>query len=83
MSKLILAEKPSVAKDIAKAIGKMSLKDGYIEVGNYIITWAVGHLLAIDDDIAPKEWKIETLPIIPERFKYKPNKNKVNRETLI
>lgn len=69
--KLILAEKPSVARDIARALGGGKQKDGYIEAGEYVITWALGHLLEIDDSIAPKEWKIENLPVFPERFSYR------------
>ena len=69
--KLILAEKPSVARDIAKALGGGKPKDGYIEAGEYVITWAMGHLLEIDDSIAPQKWEIESLPIFPERFSYR------------
>lgn len=74
MSKaLILAEKPSVGKDIAKALGLSSTKDGYIEGKDYIVTWAMGHLvtLAAPEEYKPeyKEWKMELLPMIPERMK--------------
>ncbi|QID33081.1 type IA DNA topoisomerase [Pampinifervens florentissimum] len=69
--KLILAEKPSVARDIAKALGGGKPKDGYIEAGEYVITWAMGHLLEIDDSIAPQKWEIASLPIFPERFSYR------------
>lgn len=74
MSKaLILAEKPSVGKDIAKALGLSSSKDGYIEGKDYIVTWAMGHLvtLAAPEEYKPeyKEWKMELLPMIPERMK--------------
>ena len=72
--KLIIAEKPSVAMDYAKALGKPQRFDGYVKSGDYTITWAVGHLLEIDDNIAPREWKLDNLPIIPEEFKYKPIK---------
>ena len=72
--RLIIAEKPSVAMDYAKALGKPQRFDGYVKSGDYTITWAVGHLLEIDDDIAPKEWKLENLPIIPDEFKYRPIK---------
>ena len=47
MSKLIIAEKPSVAQSIAKVLGATSRKEGYIEGGNYIVTWCVGHLAAM------------------------------------
>lgn len=73
MSKmLILTEKPSVARDIAKALKGCKEKQGYIDCGNYVITWAFGHLFEIDtDSIAGKEWKLETLPIFPKEFKLK------------
>lgn len=72
MAILILCEKPSVAKQTAEGIGKYETKDGYIQAGQYYITWAFGHLLEIDDKIAPEQWDLETLPIVPERFSYKP-----------
>ena len=81
MKKLILAEKPSVAKDIALALcdklSKDASKKGYYECENtkygfLYITWAVGHLVEIDDSIAPRKWSLETLPILPETFKYIP-----------
>ena len=75
--KLIITEKPSVAFDVAKGIGgKTEKKDGYLKVGDYCITWCYGHLLEIDDRIAPKEWKIETLPILPDSFSYRVIKGK-------
>jgi len=49
MSKLILAEKPSVARNIAAALGCKDRKDGYIQGNGYIITWAFGHLLQLYD----------------------------------
>ena len=72
--KLIIAEKPSVAFAIAKALGIKSKKDGYIENGKYIISWCVGHLVSMaypqtyDESFA--KWRYEDLPIIPEEFQY-------------
>jgi len=77
MKRLILTEKPSVARDIASALceskDKDTTKKGYFECKekNLYITWAIGHLVEIDDDIAPRKWSLETLPILPETFKYK------------
>ena len=68
--KLILAEKPSVAEDIAKALGGGVKEKDHIKVRQYIITWAYGHLLEIDDRIAPEKWELESLPIFPQRFEY-------------
>ena len=69
MKVLILAEKPSQAQDISKAFKNCQKKDGYIECGNFIITWGYGHLLEIDTEkIAPKG---EVL-VFPEKFEYRP-----------
>lgn len=74
MSKvLVLAEKPSVGKDIGKALGIHGGKDGFIEGKDYVITWAMGHLvtLAAPEEYRPeyKEWKMELLPMLPEKMK--------------
>ncbi len=73
---LILTEKPSVARDFAKALGVKGKKDGYLENEDYIITWAVGHLVELfepqDYDPKWKRWRLENLPILPSRFQYKP-----------
>jgi len=71
MSKvLILAEKPSQARDYAKVF-RCQKREGYFDCGNVLITWAFGHLFEIDDSIAPKEWNLESLPIFPQYFKLK------------
>ena len=69
--KLILTEKPSVAVDIAKSLGRFDRKDGYLEAGDYTVTWAFGHLFEIDDSIASERWELSTLPVFPEEFRYK------------
>lgn len=73
---LILTEKPSVARDFAKALGVKGKKDGYLENEHYIITWALGHLVELfqpqDYDIKWKKWHLKDLPILPARFQYKP-----------
>ena len=74
MKKVIIAEKPSVAKNIADATSAVR-KNGYFEGEDYIITWAFGHLLQLYDardyDPLMKSWKIEKFPFIPETFLYK------------
>lgn len=70
----VIAEKPSVAKDIAKFLGATNTKDGYIEGNNYFVTWAFGHLVEIKDfkELGYNEkWSLETLPFIPEVFELK------------
>jgi DNA topoisomerase III len=73
---LILTEKPSVARDFARALGVKGKKEGYLEDENYIITWAVGHLVELfepqDYDAKWKKWRLENLPILPDHFQYKP-----------
>lgn len=73
--KLIITEKPSVAMEFAKALKlNINRKDGYIESGDWIITWCVGHLVtmsypeAYDEKL--KVWSLETLPFIPKEYKY-------------
>ena len=73
--KLIIAEKPSVALAIAKALNIKGSRDGYIENGEYIISWCVGHLVAAafpeEYDAKYSKWSYADLPIIPDNFKYK------------
>ena len=73
---LIITEKPSVARDIARALGKFENKKDYLENDEYVITWALGHLVTLyepeDYDKKLKFWTLSTLPIIPEEFKFKP-----------
>ncbi len=72
--KLIVTEKPSVAKDIAKVLGIGRSRDGYMENNDYIITWCVGHLIQLaypeEYDLKYKSWNINDLPIFPKQFKY-------------
>lgn len=86
MKKLILAEKPSVARNIAEALKCKMKKDGYIEGENYIITWAFGHLLTLYDckDYDPKLalWSFENFPYIPEEFKYKIKNDGKNKNVV-
>jgi DNA topoisomerase-3 len=69
--KVIIAEKPSVAREIAKVFGAVNKKDGYIEGKGYTFTWAFGHLLQL---AAPQEygyygWNVQNLPMLPSKFK--------------
>lgn len=88
MKTLILTEKPSVARDFALALGCASAgQDGFIENENYVITWAIGHLLAPFDpeDYDPKykKWSLATLPILPEEFKFKAQPKTVKQLNVI
>ncbi len=73
--KLIITEKPSVAMEFAKALKvNTTRKNGYLEGAEWIITWCVGHLVTMsypekyDENL--KKWRLETLPFLPEEYKY-------------
>lgn len=72
----IIAEKPSVARELAKTVGANSRKDGYIEGNGYYVTWAFGHLVQINAPESEGKWSIERLPIIPEKFEIRPTGKK-------
>ncbi|TCM98010.1 DNA topoisomerase-3 [Paenibacillus sp. BK033] len=80
MKSLVLAEKPSVAKEIARVLGCGSKNKSYMEGPNYVVTWALGHLvtLAEPEDYDPKykTWNLEDLPLLPGKMNLK-----VMRET--
>ncbi len=86
MKKVIIAEKPSVAKNIADAFNIKTRKDGYFEGDNHLITWAFGHLLQLYDakdyDESMKSWRLEKFPFIPEEFKYKVKCDSKNRASV-
>ncbi|GHU91024.1 DNA topoisomerase [Clostridia bacterium] len=73
MSVLVIAEKPSVGQSLAAVLGVKKKQDGYIDCGNYIISWCVGHLARLADpavyDIRYSKWRREDLPILPETWK--------------
>lgn len=72
--KLIITEKPSVARDFARVLNVKGNRDGYIENNEYVISWCVGHLVGMlypeDYDIKYKSWKLEDLPFLPKEYKY-------------
>lgn len=75
MKKLFIAEKPSVAREFAKALKyRMSNRDGYMESDEALVTWCVGHLVTMSYPEAYDEkyrrWSLDTIPFIPEEFKY-------------
>jgi DNA topoisomerase-3 len=69
---VVLAEKPSVARDLAAVVGAHARNNGYLEGNGYRVTWAIGHLvgLAQPDQIDPawKAWSRDTLPMLPSQF---------------
>jgi DNA topoisomerase-3 len=87
---LIVAEKPSVARDIANALPGpfQAPKDGYMESDDYVITFAVGHLVQLKDpeayDEKFKRWRMDDLPIVPDNFELEPRDAKSKKQlTLI
>src|ERR687884_390015 len=86
MSKtLVIAEKPSVARDLAAALpGTFENHDSYLESADYVITFAVGHLVELaepeDYDERWKRWRMQDLPIVPEAFKLKPRDAKAKKQ---
>ena len=79
--KVIIAEKPSLARNIAGAIGKGEKRAGYIVCGEYLVTWAFGHLFSLVDieDYAPTphgRWCMDNLPCLPEQFRFALRKGK-------
>ena len=73
---LIIAEKPSLARNIVNAIGQMKRSDGYYYNDEYFVSWAFGHLFTLadiedyQDDPSDKKWKMDNLPCFPESFKF-------------
>ncbi|MFE5317421.1 DNA topoisomerase III [Paenibacillus sp. NPDC056579] len=75
MKSLVLAEKPSVAKEIARVLGCNQKQKHYMEGPKHVVTWALGHLVTLaepeDYDAKYKAWNLEDLPLLPERMKLK------------
>src|SRR6266550_8256258 len=84
MSKsLIIAEKPSVANDLARALGGFKKVEDHFENENYIISSAVGHLVELclpsELDVKRGKWSFANLPIIPDEFELKPIESKTSK----
>ena len=77
--KVCIAEKPSVAKEIAEVLGANQRKDGYYEGNGYQVTWTFGHLCELKEpheyDSAYKQWNLNMLPILPQKFGIKLKNN--------
>lgn len=75
MKSIVLAEKPSVAREIARVLGCNIKQKGYFEGPKYVVTWALGHLVTLaepeDYDKRYKEWRIDDLPMLPNNMKLK------------
>jgi len=75
MKSIVLAEKPSVGRDLARVLGCGSKQKSFIEGKNYIVTWAMGHLVELADPETYNEkwktWALEALPMLPEKMRHK------------
>ena len=73
--KLCIAEKPSVGREIARVLGATASKNGYMEGNGYWVSWTFGHLCTLyepeDYGMEWKQWRMEVLPMIPQRFRLK------------
>ncbi len=79
--KIIIAEKPSLARNIANGLGQFKRKDGYLENDEYLITWAFGHLFSLCDiedytNDNNTKWRIDNIPCFPNTFKFSLKKDK-------
>lgn len=87
--KLILAEKPSVAKTIASFVGAKTRGDGYFQGNNYVVTYAVGHLVSLydmkdyDKDKYSGSWKMGNFPFFPDKFRFKVDKSKTKQFKIV
>jgi DNA topoisomerase-3 len=85
---LIIAEKPSVGRDLAAALpGRFDKEEGYLESADHVVTWAVGHLVGLAEpeayDAKLKKWRFADLPILPRRFKLVPNDEKAKKQLAV
>ena len=84
---LIIAEKPSVAADIARALGGFSKTDDYFESDKYVLSSAIGHLLEIgmpeEEEVKRGKWTFSHLPAIPSKFALKPIEKTETRLKLL
>ena len=75
MKSLVLAEKPSVAREIARVLQCRNKQKGYIEGSDYVVTWALGHLVTLaepeDYEAKYKQWRLQDLPLLPDNMKLK------------
>ncbi len=82
--RLVVAEKPSVARDLARMIGASKKEDGYLEGPGVRVTWCVGHLAELEDpahyDAKWRNWSFETLPMLPDRFDLRLRKGDVQAQ---
>ena len=84
MRTLVIAEKPAAGRDIAEALGATKKIDGGLESNDYVISWAAGHLVTLKEPHEYKdewkEWKLETLPILPDKYELKVSSKETQKQ---
>ena len=84
MKSLVIAEKPSVARDIARVLHCSQKGNGTLEGKDYVVTWALGHLVTLADpeeyDKKYTKWELSTLPMMPEKMKLRSEERRVGKE---
>ena len=88
MTTVVLAEKPSVARDIARVLGARKQGEGYLQGNGYVVTWALGHLVQFaepDDYGSPwnERWSLAQLPIVPQTWKLKTNQRTARQLQIV
>ncbi len=85
--RLVVTEKPSVARDLGRVLGVTQRRDGYLEGSGMRITWCIGHLLELCDpahyETAWKRWDLDTLPMVPERFELQVRKGSEDQWNVV
>ncbi len=85
--KLVVAEKPSVARDLARVLGATRRAKGALEGNGWTVTWCIGHLIELDEpqayDAAWKRWSFATLPMLPKKFRLRPAKRTVDQWRIV
>lgn len=87
LKQLVIAEKPSVGKELARVLGCRQAKNGYMTGGQYIVTWSFGHLVTLADPEVYgeqyKKWSLDTLPMLPEKMKLTVIKNTAKQFKIV
>ncbi|MFT5460852.1 MAG: DNA topoisomerase-3, partial [Myxococcota bacterium] len=85
--RLIVTEKPSVARDLARVLGVTGRQRGWIEGDGMVITWCVGHLVELEEpahyDPRWRRWALDTLPMIPDTFSLRPRKDAADQWAIV
>ena len=85
--KLVVAEKPSVARDLARVLGAHQRKDGALTGAGWTVTWCIGHLVELEEPDAYQEswkrWSLTSLPMLPRSFRLRPVKKTLAQSRVV